>query len=173
MVVNRQYKPPFEPSVLDETDVQHFDQQFTSRSPRESNDVPPNHKDGEKTSKSVVDNVANMFDDFDYVSDEFIPPQPAVATKEEVQTLKNHENNVNGGEVAEQHQVVRSSDDIDTNPVDDVDVNVRRKSKQCLKCLNAQLYMRNNRSDNATGDPTEETTAVEDLKELRICSHGS
>ena len=66
-VVKREYEPPFRPEILNETDVQHFDEQFTSRSPRESN-APVNPKNTPSPSSGPVD----YFEDFDYVAEEFL-----------------------------------------------------------------------------------------------------
>jgi len=159
MVINKEYKPPFEPFVVDDTDVQHFDEQFTSRSPRESNETPPNHKkDDSNKSKPVVD-YTTAFEDFDYVSEEF--NQEDVTTSTNMDS-ENHEmeNNIN--------HYKNTSDDIDTDPVDSDD-NSSFIVVKCLKCQ-LQLNIKNNRSNSNSGD---ENKTVEDLKDLRICSHGS
>jgi len=76
LVLNKQYKPPFEPFILDETDVQHFDEEFTSTSPRESVSAPHNEHVIEMK-LSIVNcesetNKNNLFEGFDYVAEEFI-----------------------------------------------------------------------------------------------------
>jgi len=163
MVVKKQYKPPFEPYVVDETDVQHFDEQFTSRSPRESNETPSNHKSDETNistkAKPVID-CSNMFEDFDYVSDIFIEEENdkvsecAVAQTDDLPiTVKSSK---------------YSSDDIITDPVDNCDESISTW-KNCLEC---QLQ-NNTKDDSSNSNSGDENKTVNDLKELRICSHGS
>jgi hypothetical protein len=163
MVIKKQYKPPFEPFVYDDTDVQHFDEQFTSRSPRESNDTPPNHKNEDSNtstkSKPVID-CTNVFEDFDYVADKFI--EEAAATTNQRMDRQNQivTRNANGSKY--------NGNDIETDPVDDSD-DSSFTWKKCSKCQ-LQLDIKNNRSNSNSGD---ENKAVDELKELRICSHGS
>jgi p70 ribosomal S6 kinase len=163
MVINKQYKPPFEPFVVDDTDVQHFDEQFTSRSPRESNETPPNHKSDDPNistkSKPVID-YTNVFEDFDYVSDKFIEEAAATANP--------HLERQNPDATRNDKSSNYNSDDIETDPIDDSD-DSSFTWKKCSKCQ-LQLDIKNNRSNSNSGD---ENNTVEELKELRICSHGS
>lgn len=63
-VLKRGYEPPFIPTLNSEDDVSNFDTRFTSKSPRESDEVQRNN-DQATTSESY------MFDDFDYTCPEF------------------------------------------------------------------------------------------------------
>ena len=160
MVAGKQYKPPFEPHVVNETDVQHFDEQFTSRSPRESNEQPPNAK-SDSTKNINIDDVS--FEDFDYVSDIFLD--------ESVSTQKNNSPTVprpNCDDVPDltSKSSIVNSDDILTDPVDDCDESIYTW-KNCSKC---QLQI--NPKDNVNIIDDKESN-INHLNELRICSHGS
>jgi len=163
MVVNKQYKPPFEPYIVDETDVQHFDEQFTSRTPRESNDTPPNPKSDDPNisakSKPVID-CSNMFEEFDYVSDIFTVEKAGNSSEPTDAEIKDLPINSKSS--------MYKSDDIITDPVDDSDESISTW-RNCLKCQ-LQINTKDNRSNSNSGD---ENITVNELKELRICSHGS
>ena len=163
MVVKKQYKPPFEPHVVNETDVQHFDEQFTSRSPRESNETPPNHKSDDPNistkSKPVID-CSNMFEEFDYVSDIF--------NEDDFGNSSVHPHAQSKGLPMNSKSPKFKSNDIITDPVDDSDESISTW-KNCLKCQ-LQINKKDNRSNSNSGD---ENKTVNELKELRICSHGS
>ena len=165
MVIDREYKPPFEPFVVDDTDVQHFDEQFTSRSPRESNETPPNHKSEDSTKSKPVIDCTNVFEDFDYVSDKFI--------EEAAMTTHQHLNRPNQVATRNANGSKYSSDDIETDPVDDSD-DSSFTWKKCSKCqlqyCDNIMDIKNNRSNSNSGD---ESKTADELKELRICSHGS
>lgn len=162
MVSRKQYKPPFEPYVVDDTDVQHFDEQFTSRSPRESNEAPPNPPSDDPNisnkTKPAVD-YANMFEDFDYVSDVFSDENPETTDQNVDKKIKCVEKNSNNNKY--------NSDDIITDPIDNSDDGIPNFEK-CSKC---QLqYDTKHRSNSISSD---EIQTVNELKEMRICSHGS
>lgn len=159
MVAGKQYKPPFEPHVVNETDVQHFDEQFTSRSPRESNDQPPNAKPD--NTKTVV-NIADVsFEDFDYVSDLFV--DDSVIHTNLTTVPSTNSNNVPD---TNSKSPIQNSDDIITDPVDDCDESIFTW-KNCSKC---QLQINPKGSANIIDD---KESNISHLNELRICSHGS
>merc|ERR1711944_267323 len=158
MVAGKQYKPPFEPHVVNETDVQHFDEQFTSRSPRESNEQPINAKP--ENTKNV--NIAEVsFEDFDYVSDIFL--DESVNYNANSSTVPST-NCINVPDDKSKSSI-NSSDDIVTDPVDDNDEGIFTW-KNCSKC---QLQV--NPKDNANFHGDKESN-INHLNELRICSHG-
>ena len=161
MVAEKQYKPPFEPHVVNETDVQHFDEQFTSRSPRESNDQPPNAKSD--NTKTV--NIADVsFEDFDYVSDLFVD-NSVIHTKHTIlPTVPS--TNYNSVPDINSKGPIQNSDDIITDPVDDCDESIFTW-KNCSKC---QLQKTPNGTANVIDD---KESNISHLNELRICSHGS
>lgn len=163
MVSGKQYKPPFEPYVVDDTDVQHFDEQFTSRSPRESNEAPPNPKSDDQNilnkSKTVID-YTNMFEDFDYVSDIFNDENAETGDQNVDTKIKCIDRNSKNSKY--------NSDHIITDPIDDGDDGIPNFEK-CSKCQ-LQYDTKNNRSNSISGD---ENKTVNGLKDLRICSHGS
>ena len=159
MVAKKQYKPPFEPHVVNETDVQHFDEQFTSRSPRESNEQPINAKPD--NTKNV--NIAEVsFEDFDYVSDIF--HDESVNYNANSSTVPS----TNCSNVPDDNckSSINSSDDIVTDPVDDNDEGIFTW-KNCSKC---QLQVNPKDNANIQGD---KESSINHLNELRICSHGS
>jgi len=162
-VIRKQYKPPFEPFVKDDTDVQHFDEQFTSRSPRESNEQPPNQKGDEQdvsTKTKAVPDYSNMFEDFDYASEIFVN-----------ENRKEAENGVHIPSTNPEKHYEKSclnNDDIITDPVEDSDEGIFDK-KNCSKCQ-LQFDVKHDSSNSNSGD---ENKTVDELKDLRICSHGS
>jgi len=159
MVAKKQYKPPFEPHVVNETDVQHFDEQFTSRSPRESNEQPINAKPD--NTKNV--NIAEVsFEDFDYVSDIFLDESVNYNANSSTVPSTNCINVPDDNSKSS----INSSDDIITDPVDDNDEGIFTW-KNCSKC---QLQV--NPKDNANIQGDKESN-INHLNELRICSHGS
>jgi len=161
MVAKKQYKPPFEPQVVNETDVQHFDEQFTSRSPRESNEQPPNAK--ADNSKNV--NIADVsFDDFDYVSDIFREDIVNKADQTNLPIVPS--TNCNNIPDINSKSPIQNSSDITTEPVDNCDDGIFTW-KNCSKC---QLQI--NPKDNVNIIDDRESN-INHLNELRICSHGS
>jgi len=161
MVAKKQYKPPFEPQVVNETDVQHFDEQFTSRSPRESNEQPPNAK--ADNTKNV--NIADVsFDDFDYVSDIFREDIVNKADQTNLPIVPS--TNCNNIPDINSKSPIQNSSDITTEPVDNCDDGIFTW-KNCSKC---QLQI--NPKDNVNIIDDKESN-INHLNELRICSHGS
>jgi len=161
MVAKKQYKPPFEPQVVNETDVQHFDEQFTSRSPRESNEQPPNAK--ADNTKNV--NIADVsFDDFDYVSDIFCEDIVNKADQTNLPIVPS--TNCNNIPDINSKSPIQNSSDITTEPVDNCDDGIFTW-KNCSKC---QLQI--NPKDNVNIIDDKESN-INHLNELRICSHGS
>jgi len=65
-VLKRDYEPPFIPSLSSEDDVSNFDTRFTSKSPRESDDL------GSRNNAQETDGEPHMFKDFDYISPELV-----------------------------------------------------------------------------------------------------
>jgi len=161
MVAKKQYKPPFEPQVVNETDVQHFDEQFTSRSPRESNEQPPNAK--ADNTKNV--NIADVsFDDFDYVSDIFREDIVNKADQTNLPIVPS--TNCNNIPDINSKSPIQNSSDITTEPVDNCDDGIFTW-KNCSKCQH-QI----NPKDNVNIIDDKESN-INHLNELRICSHGS
>ena len=164
MVIKKQYRPPFVPCLVDETDVQHFDEQFTSRSPRESIDTPPNDKNDNSnvsTKPKPVMDYSDLFENFDYVSEEFINDVATISNQDADKQCQDISKKVNGPKY--------NTNDIDTDPVDDSDDSYTSPGKKCSKCK-LQLDTKDDRSNCNLGD---ENQTVDELKELRICSHGS
>lgn len=68
-VLRREERPPFQPDITSETDVQNFDTMFTSRTPRESKSAPLSTE-----TQNQLDSL--HFEDFDFVASEFLEPVP-------------------------------------------------------------------------------------------------
>lgn len=66
-VINKGYEPPFVPTLCSEDDVSNFDQRFTSKSPRESDNYGER---SEKKAETIPDD--HLFAGFDYVSPEML-----------------------------------------------------------------------------------------------------
>ena len=104
-----------------------------------------------------------MFEDFSYVWEEFF--------EEADVTIHHHEvAQPNKADTKDSHCTRYGSDYIDTNPIEENDENGILIMKKCEKCQ-LQYSIKNNRSKSInSGD---ENKTVDELKELRICSHGS
>lgn len=67
-VLKRDYEPPFVPSLSSADDVSNFDTRFTSKSPRESDDLSSSSRNNAQD----TDAEQYMFKDFDYISPELV-----------------------------------------------------------------------------------------------------
>ena len=104
---------------------------------------------------------SDLFENFDYVSDEFINDVATISNQDADKQCQNISKNVNSPKY--------NTNGIDTDPVDDSDDSDTAPGKRCSKCK-LQLDTKDDRSNCNLDD---ENQPVDELKELRICSHGS
>ena len=101
-----------------------------------------------------------MFEDFDYASEIFV--------KENRKEAENGVHIPSTNPAKHYEKSCLNNDDIITDPVEDSGEGIFDK-KNCSKCQ-LQFDVKHDSSNSNSGD---ENKTVDELKDLRICSHGS